>query len=159
MSFTSRCCAVIAVLSVSRRRFRPAVQLGQWPNQRAAQLLATALLFQTHDKMSDAEAKARADLDLRWKAVAGHRLARLVQSGSARPGTSFGRAKTKFPALPGRHRGAILPLLINKLSVTGDPALASRIHQRRRGWNHSERQSPRRPVAHPATARLTKTAQ
>ena len=29
-------------------------------------LLATALLLQTHDKVSDAEAKARADFDLRW---------------------------------------------------------------------------------------------
>ena len=31
-------------------------------------LLATALLLQSHDKVSDAEAKARADFDLRWKA-------------------------------------------------------------------------------------------
>ena len=30
-------------------------------------LLATALLLQFHDKVSDAEAKARADFDLRWK--------------------------------------------------------------------------------------------
>ena len=30
-------------------------------------LLATALLLQTHDKVSDAEAKARADFDIRWK--------------------------------------------------------------------------------------------
>ena len=30
-------------------------------------LLATALLLQSHDKVSDAEAKARADFDLRWK--------------------------------------------------------------------------------------------
>ena len=34
-------------------------------------LLATALLLQTHDKVSDAEAKARADFDLRWKAALG----------------------------------------------------------------------------------------
>ena len=32
-------------------------------------LLATALLFQTHDKVSDAEAKARADFDIRWKSL------------------------------------------------------------------------------------------
>ncbi len=32
-------------------------------------LLATALLLQTHDKVSDAEAKARADFDIRWKVV------------------------------------------------------------------------------------------
>ena len=30
-------------------------------------LLATALLLQSHDKVSDAEAKARADFDIRWK--------------------------------------------------------------------------------------------
>ncbi len=30
-------------------------------------LLATALLLQSHDRVSDAEAKARADFDLRWK--------------------------------------------------------------------------------------------
>ena len=36
-------------------------------------LLATALLLQTHDKMrmSDAEAKARADFDIRWKVALG----------------------------------------------------------------------------------------
>ena len=34
-------------------------------------LLATALLLQTHDKVSDAEAKARADFDLRWKVAWG----------------------------------------------------------------------------------------
>ena len=32
-------------------------------------LLATALLLQTHDKVSDAEAKARADFDIRWKVL------------------------------------------------------------------------------------------
>ena len=34
-------------------------------------LLATALLLQTHDKVRDAEAKARADFDLRWKVALG----------------------------------------------------------------------------------------
>ena len=34
-------------------------------------LLATALLLQTYDKVSDAEAKARADFDLRWKVALG----------------------------------------------------------------------------------------
>ena len=34
-------------------------------------LLATALLLQTHDKVSDAEAKARADFDIRWKVAMG----------------------------------------------------------------------------------------
>ena len=30
-------------------------------------LLSTALLLQTHDRVSDAEAKQRADFDIRWK--------------------------------------------------------------------------------------------
>ena len=34
-------------------------------------LLATALLLQAHDKVRDAEAKAQADLDLRWKVARG----------------------------------------------------------------------------------------
>ncbi len=34
-------------------------------------LLATALLLQSHDKVSDAKAKARADFDLRWKVALG----------------------------------------------------------------------------------------
>ena len=36
-----------------------------------ASLLATALLLQTYDKVSDAEAKARADFDIRWKVALG----------------------------------------------------------------------------------------
>ena len=34
-------------------------------------LLATTLLLQTYDKVSDAEAKARADFDIRWKVALG----------------------------------------------------------------------------------------
>lgn len=34
-------------------------------------LLATALLLQTHDRVSDAEAKQRADFDIRWKVALG----------------------------------------------------------------------------------------
>ena len=34
-------------------------------------LLATALLLQSHDKVSDAEAKARSDFDIRWKVALG----------------------------------------------------------------------------------------
>ena len=34
-------------------------------------LQATALLLQSHDKVSDAEAKARADFDIRWKVALG----------------------------------------------------------------------------------------
>ena len=34
-------------------------------------LLATALLLQTYDRVSDAEAKARADFDIRWKVALG----------------------------------------------------------------------------------------
>ena len=37
-------------------------------------LLATALLLQTYDRVSDAEAKARADFDIRWKVAWGLRL-------------------------------------------------------------------------------------
>jgi IS5 family transposase len=37
----------------------------------APSLLANALLLQTHDKVSDEEAKARADYDLRWKVALG----------------------------------------------------------------------------------------
>ena len=40
-------------------------------------LLATALLLQSHDRVSDAEAKARADFDLRWKVAPGLRRSRL----------------------------------------------------------------------------------
>src|SRR4030042_1504134 len=34
-------------------------------------LLATALLLQTHDKVSDDEAKQRADFEIRWKVALG----------------------------------------------------------------------------------------
>ena len=34
-------------------------------------LLATTLLLQTHDKVSDEEAKERADFDVRWKVALG----------------------------------------------------------------------------------------
>jgi len=34
-------------------------------------LVATALLLQAHDKVSDAEAKQRADFDIRWKVALG----------------------------------------------------------------------------------------
>ena len=37
----------------------------------APSLLATALLLQAHDKVRDAEAKARADFDIRWKVALG----------------------------------------------------------------------------------------
>jgi len=37
----------------------------------APSLLANALLLQTHDKVSDEEAKGRADYDLRWKVALG----------------------------------------------------------------------------------------
>ena len=37
-------------------------------------LLATALLLQTHDKVSDTEAKARSDFDIRWKVALKSRL-------------------------------------------------------------------------------------
>src|SRR4030066_523522 len=37
----------------------------------APSLLATALLLQTHDRVSDEEAKASADYDIRWKVALG----------------------------------------------------------------------------------------
>ena len=37
----------------------------------APSLLATALLLQTHDGVSDKEAKAKADFDVRWKVALG----------------------------------------------------------------------------------------
>ena len=40
---------------------------GDWSE--APSLLATVLLLQAHDRVSDAEAKARADFDLRWKSL------------------------------------------------------------------------------------------
>ena len=44
---------------------------GQCRSSVAPSLLATALLLQAHDKVSDAEAKARADFDIRWKVALG----------------------------------------------------------------------------------------
>ena len=41
-------------------------------------LLATTLLLQAHDKVSDAEAKARADFDIRWKVALGIEIERSV---------------------------------------------------------------------------------
>lgn len=40
-------------------------------NSVAPSLLATALLLQAHDRVSDEEAKARADFDIRWKVALG----------------------------------------------------------------------------------------
>ena len=65
---------VVARPIVPRRRLRRVVLPGQWSGQRAASAsggLATALLLQTHDKVSDAEAKARVDFDIRWKVALG----------------------------------------------------------------------------------------
>src|SRR4030042_6532470 len=46
-----------------------------WPNNGRdsvpPSLLATVLLLQTHDKVSDDEAKQRADFDIRWKVALG----------------------------------------------------------------------------------------
>ena len=62
--------------SLRGRLFRDAdfVELYCLDNGRASvppSLLATALLLQAHDKVSDVEAKARADFDLRWKVALG----------------------------------------------------------------------------------------
>ena len=78
-------------------------------------LLATALLLQTHDKVSDAEAKARADFDIRWVE---HRLARLVQLG-IRQARYFGRTKTRFQ-LYLAATVANLTLVAGKADLTGE---------------------------------------
>ena len=120
-------------------------------------LLATALLLQTHDKVDDAEARARATF-LPAVESGGRAPVGATRPVGVRKAGYFGRAKTKFRLYLAATLGN-MTLFTDKLSVASDPDPASRIHQRRRGWHHSERQSPRRPVAHPATAWLTKTAQ
>ena len=51
-------------------------------------LLATALLLQSHDRVSDAEAKARADFDLRWKVALGIEVEDRAFAKSTLPGIS-----------------------------------------------------------------------
>jgi hypothetical protein len=50
-------------------------------------LLATALLLQAHDRVSDDEAKARADFDMRWKVALGTKLDQRPFATSSRPST------------------------------------------------------------------------
>ena len=57
-------------------------------------LLATTLLLQAHDRVSDAEAKRRADLDLSWKVALGIEIdERLFATSSRCPS---GRARCSF---------------------------------------------------------------
>ena len=44
---------------------------GQWPRQRAAQPAGHGAAVADHDQASDAEAKARANFDIRWKVALG----------------------------------------------------------------------------------------
>ena len=57
--------------------------------------LAMALLLQTHDRVSDEEAKARADFDLRWKVALGIEI-------DTRP---FAKSTPMFPGAVGNPRG------------------------------------------------------
>src|SRR3972149_12203990 len=50
-------------------------------------LLATALLLQAHDRVSDEEAKARADFDVRWKVSLGIGIDDRPFATSSRPST------------------------------------------------------------------------
>ena len=75
-------------------------------------LLATALLLQSHDKVSDAEAKTRADFDLRWKVAWGLRrktgrgpaaaLSRVPGSGVR--GRGSGERETTASSLAGKQQ-------------------------------------------------------
>ena len=68
---------VTAGPAVPGRRLRGVLLPRQRPGQRAAQPAGhgpplprgQALLLQSHDKVSDAEAKGRADFDIRWKSL------------------------------------------------------------------------------------------
>ena len=104
-------------------------------------LLATALLLQTHDKVSDAEAKAKADFDVRWKVALGieledrpfakstlqvfraqlilHDKVREAFESSLRLARYFGRVKTKFQ-LYLAATVANLTLVAAKAGLTGD---------------------------------------
>ena len=79
-------------------------------------LLATALLLQSHDKVSDAEAKARADFDIRWKVALG---IEVEDRPFAKSTLQVFRAKLVL--LPGRsletHRGIRLPASAARLHV------------------------------------------
>ena len=57
--------------AVPRRRVRRILLPRQRPGQRAAQPAGDGAAAPAHDKVSDAEAKARADFDLRWKVALG----------------------------------------------------------------------------------------
>ena len=61
-------------------------------------LLATALLLQTYDQVSDAEAKARADFDIRWKVAHLSDLNRMVDDVPTRSETA-GRGEGRLRVL------------------------------------------------------------
>src|SRR5215213_11276849 len=56
---------------VPRRGLHRPLLLGQRASERPPSLMATALLLQAYEGVSDEEAKARADFDLRWKVALG----------------------------------------------------------------------------------------
>ena len=56
--------------AISRTKISPTVLPGQWPGQRAAQSGGHRAVA-AYDKVSDLEAKQRADFDIRWKVALG----------------------------------------------------------------------------------------
>ena len=91
-------------------------------------LLATALLLQSHDKVSDAEAKARADFDIRWKVALG---IEVEDRPFAKSTLQVFRAKLVL--LPGRsletHRGIRLPASAARRHVGLQDGIAAVIAQ------------------------------
>ena len=104
---------------VPGRRFRGVLLPRQRQGQRAAQPAGRcpplprgqALLLQSHDKVGDAEAKARADFDIRWKSLPpattggglGGGISRLMSIPGWIPGNPVGAGMN--PALPRRSAG------------------------------------------------------
>ena len=66
-----RAADVAAGPAVPERRLRRVLLRRQRPGQRSSQPAGHCLLLQTNDKVSDAEAKTRADIDIRWKVALG----------------------------------------------------------------------------------------
>ena len=65
-------------------------------------LLATTLLLQAHDKVSDAEAKARADFDIRWKVALGIEIEERSFAKSTLP-RAFAKSKSTLPRARCQH--------------------------------------------------------
>ena len=77
-------------------------------------LLAAALLLQSHDKVSDAEAKARADFDIRWKVALGIEVedrpfAKSTLAGVPRPADTARQGARGIRVRPAAGPGVGLP--------------------------------------------------